>query len=318
MRASKVAVATSSGSGIVRAIGSSIPQECADRNMGPFDDSNTITGTKYGDWLIAWHATGPQLILGLGGYDLVVGWTSADCLVGGTQGDVMEGGSGDDVVLGGDGWDIISGGLGADYIDGGDGWDKCFVTPGDTVVNCEVELPGWGDWGHIGCNDEGGGHDRHDGGGGSGGGSGNKDGTRNSSEPDDDGGEEDDDRRGRPGASMSPSSVEEAESPEGVDSPTAGATEDDEESDTAGATEDAAESDSPDATEAVEESPAPDATEDAGPGEESDGGPARLTVSGSQPALVVTGSGAAVSSATAVPSATATPTVVAAPRRISP
>lgn len=84
-------------------------------SMVPFLDQDTITGTKYGDLMMAKGRSGVTL-LGGASRDVIEGGKGAN--------NVLDGQAGDDVITGGQAAELLRGGKGSDNLNGGPGDDK--------------------------------------------------------------------------------------------------------------------------------------------------------------------------------------------------
>jgi Ca2+-binding RTX toxin-like protein len=83
---------------------------------------------------------GNDQLIGGGGFDELEGGPGEDTIDGGRRGDRIVGGPDNDILRGGSGNDFIDAftGGGDDTVDGGDGLDRCHISLGDTVTNCEL------------------------------------------------------------------------------------------------------------------------------------------------------------------------------------
>jgi len=110
------------------------------------DGDDNIDGGRGDDWICG--GPGDDSLDGGDGNDVVIGGTGDDGPSGGPGNDTVDGGPGDDDPEGGPGHDYLIGGPGDDWmkssddnesdkVDAGDGFDTCFFSAGDELVNCE-------------------------------------------------------------------------------------------------------------------------------------------------------------------------------------
>jgi Ca2+-binding RTX toxin-like protein len=110
------------------------------------DGDDNIDGAGGDDWICG--GPGDDSLEGGHGNDVVIGGTGDDGPSGGPGNDTVDGGPGDDDPEGGPGHDVLIGGPGddwmksndddeADKVYAGDGFDICFFSAGDELVDCE-------------------------------------------------------------------------------------------------------------------------------------------------------------------------------------